>query len=127
MRNRAWKKYCNAAAAARPRRRCATAAPPLPVKKKSARRPPEKNNRRADPPSKNSTEHCVFLSFYQVFEELRENRHQIRDLREKLRMKTYFQHCTTKFHRKYVRRRLKFDLDSRGTGLWCLGVRAYGA
>ena len=69
----------HAAAAPQPRR-------PSPLKKNRRADRPKKKIGALIPPSKKSTEHCVFLSFYQVFEELRENRHQIRDLREKLRI-----------------------------------------
>ena len=117
-RYRAWKKYCNAAAA--------TAAAAAAAARPRHDRPKNKN-RRADSPKTKSSEHCVFPSLSQVFEEPRKNGYQIRILPEKLSVWTYFQPCTTKFHQKYVRCRPKFDLDSRGTGLWCLGVRVYGA
>ena len=73
------------------------AAAPSPPKKIGWPFPRKKKIGAPTPEKKNLTENTVFRSFSSIFEHLRENGHQIRDLREKLRIYTYFQPCTTKF------------------------------
>ena len=70
----------------------AVAAPPprrpraVPAKKNRLAVSPQKKIGAPTPEKKNLTENAVFRSFSSIFEELRENGHQIRNLREKLRI-----------------------------------------